>query len=196
MAHFQTEIIVPNQQPRVSAFFRVYAPSFLLIFTVAFFQVYYKMNGYPIPTFLNLLLIVPALIFPFVWWYTWYHGVVQEKGELHVSADAIDIHWNNPKVEQHFPLEDLKNLAIIYDGYAGGFFNPYQGTNNQLKFAHNGENYAFNFRLKSEADAGEMAKVVKQWYEKGYQFADLNTEGQERYLMIYGPQYREALAHS
>lgn len=194
MSHFKTEVIVPNRQRKVSAFFRVLAPAFLLTILVAFFRVYYTMNGYPAPMLLNILLLLALCILPFVWCYTWYNGTVEEKGELHISDKAIDIQWANPKVDMNFPLSELKDIAVIYDGYGGSFFTPKQGTENRLKFVHKGTAYDIYFRLSSEEQAGEMSKALKTWYEKGINFADLNSDGEERYLMIYSGQHKQALA--
>jgi hypothetical protein len=194
MSHFKTQIIIPDRQRKVSAFFRVLAPAFFLTILVAFFRVYYTMNGYPAPMLLNIILVLCLCILPLVWWYTWYHNTIEEKGELHLSDNAIELHWNNPHVTMSYPLAELQDLAVIYDGYGGGFFTPYQGTENRLKFVHKGTAYDINFRLASEAVAGEMAQALKTWYEKGVHFADLNSSGEERYLMIYAGQHKQALA--
>jgi len=194
MSHFTTEVLVPNQQPKVSAFFRVLAPAFLLTMGVAFFRTYYVMNGYPAPMLLNILLVLAFCVLPIVWWHTWYHNTVEKKGELHLDSNSIDVHWDNPSVAMRYPLSEVSNLQVIFDGYDSGLLSPKDGTQNSLKFTHNSTAYHFNFRLASEEAAGEMAKVLKSWYERGIPFAELDTKGRERYLMVYEGQYKQALA--
>lgn len=193
MSHFETEVVIPNRQPKVSAFFRVLAPGFLLTVFVAFYRVYYTMNGYPAPMLINILLILALCILPIVWWYTWYHNTIEKKGGLHVSDTDITVNWDNPKVVLKYPLSDLKDLHVIYDGYGGGLLNPYEGVQNRLQFTYNGEPHNLYFRLQSEEEAGEMAKVIKTWYECGLNFTELNTKGEERYLMLYAGQHKQAL---
>lgn len=195
MTAFQTEIIVPDKQEKVSNFFRVLIPAAILVWLVAFTRVYYTMNGYPAPVLINILLVLSLICLPIIWWYTWFHNTVETKGELHLSDSDIDLHWADPQVQFHYPINEVKNLSLVYDGYAGGsLLNPNKGTQNLIQFTHKGENIALNFRLNSSEAASQMAAVVKSWYERGINIAEKNSKGEERYLMIYGGQHKPALA--
>ncbi|MGB1206432.1 MAG: hypothetical protein ACPG5B_12340 [Chitinophagales bacterium] len=190
MAHFHTDLVVPDKQDSLSGLFKVVIPSILFMLLAAFLQSYYVMNGYAAPTFLGKPFVLLSLLLPVLLSYLWFHNNYEKKGEFSVSSDSIGFEWGEPHSKFNFPLNEVENLTVVYDGYSG-FFSHTKGTENQLQFRHKGKNYALNFLLKDEEAASDMAKVLKTWYDNGVSFKEINTNGEERYLMLYSERYRE-----
>ena len=162
MAHFHTDLVVPDKQDSLSGFFKVVIPSILFMILAAFLQSYYTMNGYDAPVFLGKPFVVLSILLPVLLSYLWYHNNYDKKGELSVSTDSIGFEWAEPRSKFNFPLSEIQNLTVVYDGYSG-FSSHTKGTENQLQFKHKGKNYALNFLLKDEEAASDMAKVIKTW---------------------------------
>ena len=190
MAHFHTDLVIPDKQDSLSGVFKVVIPSILFMILAAFIHAYYIANGYPAPVFLGKPFILLSLLLPVLFSYLWFHKNYEKKGELSVSSDSIDLEWGEPHSKFNFPLSEVENLSVVYDGF-GGFFSHTKGSENQLQFGHKGKDYALNFLLKDEEAASDMAKVIKTWYDNGVAFKEMNTEGEERYLMLYSDRYKD-----
>ncbi len=185
MNAFQTELVIPNQVESSSGVFKVVLPVLLLVLIVAFTRSYYPQNGYPVPPLLDILLILALVVLPLVWLYNWYNNYYQKVGKLALSEDQIAYEWEGVKTVK-FDVDKVKDLAIVYDGYASAT-GASSGNQNLLSFVHEGESYNLNFRLNSQEEAEEMGDVIKQWYTKGVRLKETDSQGDPRYLMLYEP---------
>jgi hypothetical protein len=186
MASFKTDVVTPDKHDSTTGFFRVVFPTILLLILVAFITYYYPMNGYKAPIFLGWpLVLLTAVILPIIFIYNWFHNMYQKKGTLALTDDTIHVHWNEPSRDWHFDVNKVSNLKVVYDGYPS-FWGASKGTENCIEFKEaNGEEHSFNFRLGSEEDASEMAKIMRTWYEKGISISEEDINGEDRFLMLY-----------
>lgn len=194
MSHFSTELIVPDKQEMASGFFRVIGPVLTWVIFAGFIKSYYQANGYAPPFFLanGLLTFITILITVFSL-LMWYHKRYDKRGTLNVHADHLEFTWDDSERKYNLPLKDLKDLTLVYDGYAG-FSSPFKGTNNYFSFVHAGEKYNLHFFLGSQNDTLALAEVLKKWYENNVNFKEYNSKGQERYLMLYNAAYKSVIA--
>lgn len=194
MAHFSTELIVPDKQESASGFFRVVGPVLSWVVLAGFIKSYYQANGYPPPFFLaNGLLAFITIFLTILTLLMWYHKRYDKKGTLDIHSDTLDFTWDDSDRAYHLPLKDLKDLTLTYDGYAG-ITSPFKGTHNRISFTHGGEKYNLYFFLGSQEDTLSLADVIKKWYEGGVNFKEYNSKGEERYLMLYNPAYKSVMA--
>lgn len=193
MSNFQAEILSPNKQEKVSFFFRVLAPGVIWAFWVNFTRSYYAQNGYPYPfLFNNFMIWFTVFSLPLLFLYLWYHKVYDPKGTIEVSDSDITVDWADPTSQQIYPINELTDLTVVYDGYPM-IVGPFKGTENQIKFTYKGDPYTINLRLTGEEHASDFAKAVRSWYEAGVRFREQNTEGKETYLLFYHPADKPAL---
>ena len=194
MTQFSTDVLVPDKQEGASGFFRVVAPVLLWVIFAGFVKSYYAANGYAPQFFLaNGLLTLLTIVITILSLLLWYHKHYNKRGTLTVSDNSLDFTWDNSEREYSFNPKEVKNLTLIYDGYAG-VLSPFKGYNNQISFSKDGEQYNFNFFLGSDEDAGQMATVIKKWYENGVNLKEKDSSGQERYLMLYNAAYKSVMA--
>jgi len=191
---FHTEIAKPDKVESTSGLFKVVIPTFLAVVIFSSIPSCYRMNMLDAPVVLSSsFMYLLMLLVPFALFYNWYHKNHEEAGELNLTSDAIEFELEGVDRKWHCPVEEVKDLAVIYDGY-GGLMSPKKGDANQLKFVSEGETYAFNFILNSQEDAEKMGEVMKQWYAKGVHIEERTTSGEERYLMLYGAKFKPAFA--
>ena len=191
---FHTEIAKPDNVESTSGLFKVVIPSFLVVLLLSFIPVYYNMNMLDTPVMFRSNFIFPLmLLIPFIFFYNWYHKNHEEAGELNLTSDAIEFELDGVDRKWYCPIDEVKDLVVIYDGY-GGLMSPKKGDGNQLKFVSEGEAYTLNFVLNGQEDAEKMGEVLKQWYAKGVHIEERNSDGEERYLMLYNPKFKPALA--
>jgi hypothetical protein len=194
MSNFQAEILTPDKQDKVSFFFRVLAPGVIWAFWVNFARSYYAQNGYPYPFMLgNGIIWLTVFSLPLLFLYLWYHKVYDPKGTIEVSNDLIKVDWEDPKSQMNYPISELKDLTVVYDGYPM-ITGPFKGTENQICFTHKGNPYTINLRLTNEEHASDFAKALRSWYEAGVSFREQNTAGQETYLLFFNPADKPAIA--
>ena len=194
MSAFHTEFLTPDKQDKISLFFRVLAPSLIWTILVVFFRSYYAQNGYPYPFILgNIMVWITLFSLPLLMLYLWYHSLYYSKGTLDINDSELRIHWEDPAADFNYPISELKNLSVVYDGFPSAF-GPYKGTENLIKFNYKGEDYAYNFRLNNEEHASDLAKTLRTWYEKGVRFTEANKNGDETYLLFYHPANKTAIA--
>lgn len=191
---FHTEIAKPDSVESTSGLFKVVIPTFFTVVLLSFIIVYYKMNLLTAPVvFSSSFVFLLMLLIPFIFFYNWYHKNHEETGELNLTNNSIEFELEGVDRKWHYNVKDVKDLAVIYDGY-GGLLSPKKGDANQLKFVADGENYSLNFVLKNQDDAEKMGTVLKHWYEHGVNIEERTTQGDERYLMLYNAKHRPALA--
>ncbi|MEZ4884219.1 MAG: hypothetical protein R3E32_05715 [Chitinophagales bacterium] len=191
---FHTEIAKPDKVESTSGLFKVILPSFLVVVLLSFIPAYYKMNMLDTPVlFSSSFIFLLLLLIPFLFFYNWYHKNYEEVGELNLTSDAIEFELEGVDRKWHCPITEVKDLTVIYDGY-GGLLSPKKGDGNVISFVADGEAYELNFVLPSQEDAEKMGDVLKQWYAKGIHMEERSTSGDERYLMLYGPQFKPAMA--
>lgn len=194
MTQFSTDVLVPDKQVGASGFFRVIGPVLSWVVLAGFIKSYYQANGYPPPFFLaNGLLAFITIFIAILTLLLWYHKRYDKKGILTVSDDKLDFTWDNSDREYSFNPKDLKNLTLIYEGYAG-FLSPFKGTGNRICFTKDNEDFDINFFLGSDEEASQMAGVIKKWYENGVALKEQDTNGEERYLMLYDAAYKSVMA--
>lgn len=187
MALFETEIINPDRQIKVSSFFRVIAPAFILVGLVAFIHLYYATNVRPVPPLLNLPLTAAAIFFPLLWLVRWYSNHYRKVGSLKLTPEHIEFELDRTQKRYTFNVNEVSNIAFLYEGYSG-VTSPARGLENQMSFKYNGTPYSFNFRLSSEEKASDIANVLKDWDKKGIQVTETNTEGKKRKYLIYSAE--------
>ena len=191
---FHTEIAKPDRVESTSGLFKVVIPTFLVVLLLSFFPAYYSMNMTDTPVLFRNSFIFPLMVLiPFIFFYKWYHKNYEEAGELNLTSDAITFELERVDRKFHYNLADVKDLAVIYDGY-GGLMSPKKGDRNQISFSANGESFDLNFVLAGQEEAEKMGEVMKHWYEKGIHVEERTTEGEERYLMLYGARFKPAMA--
>lgn len=193
MTGFKTDLVIPSKTESASGFFKVVGPTFTLVLFAAFIRSNYLMNMTDPPFFLTWPLILLVACIALSLTMVWYHKSYTAKGDLAIDEDNIHYSWKEPKEDKSFPINEVSNLKLVYDGYAD-FWSTAKGIDNVISFNHNGNSYSFNFRLNNEEAASDMAKVVKAWYDKGITIEEEDTAGDERYLMIYSSEYRQSLA--
>lgn len=194
MTQFSTDVLVPDKQEGASGFFRVVAPVLLWVIFAGFIKSYYMANGYKPPFFLaNGLLTFITIALAILCLLLWYHKRYDKRGTLSVSDNSLDFSWDNSDRAYSFNPKEVSNLTLIYDGYAG-VTSPFKGTKNRISFSKDGEQYDINFFLASAEDASQMAAVIKKWYENGVALKEQDTNGQERYLMLYNAAYKNVMA--
>lgn len=195
-AVFQTDLVTPDKHDGVSGFFRVVGPLLTFVILAAFFRYYYLSNGYELPLYLGGMLTFVTILLATYLLFSWYHGKYDVEGRIAFGTEEVAYEWlidgGEDKRERSHKLADLSNLKIIYDG-AAGFLSPAKGTENQFCFTHEGTDYALNFYLESEDDVEEFGEIIKKWYEQGIALTEYNTEGEERYLLIYEAKHKKAI---
>lgn len=194
MSNFKAEILTPDQQDKVSFFFRVLAPGVIWAFWMSFIRSYYNQNGYPLPfMFNNMMIWITVLSLPLLLLYLWYHKVYAPKGTVEINDHSIQVDWADPHAQMNYPIDQLSDIAVVYDGYPS-ITGPFKGTENQIKFNYKGEPYTLFMRLSDEEHASEFAKTLKKWYSAGIRFAEHNHNGKETYLLFYNPANKPAVA--
>lgn len=191
---FHTEIAKPDKVESTSGLFKVVIPSFFIVLLLSFIPVYYKMNLLDTPVLFSSNFIFPLmLLIPFIFFYNWYHKNYEEAGELNLTDSAIEFELEGVDRKFHYDIADVKDLAVIYDGY-GGLLSPKKGDGNQISFSAGDEYHEMNFVLASQDDAEKMGEIMKHWYAKGVNIEERTTEGEERYLMLYNARFKTAMA--
>ncbi len=190
MASFHTDLVYPDNQDSISGFFKVVAPTLLIVIFAALTYFYYIQNGYEAPVLVLYPAVILSVFLPLLMLYMWYHKNYTKKGEVHLSTDKIGYDWDDPKSHFSYDMKDVKNLKLVYDGYAQTFGGS-KGTENRLTFKHGNDHFDINFRLANEEAASNLAKVVKTWYQNGVDFEEVNTAGEKRYLMIYSEKAKD-----
>lgn len=192
MASFTTRLVVPDKQDAISGFFKVVVPALTFAMAAAFIQTYYGMNGKEIPMFLDKpLLIIFCILLPAWFIYRWYHNIYEDKGSISFTDQGVDFQWDGASKSTHVNLSDMKNLTLVYDGYAD-FWGPSKGTENRIEFTQGNTPYSLNFRLADEEAASAAAKVVETWYQQGAKINEVDTEGNGRYKLLYSSKYKNA----
>lgn len=186
---FTAPIVVPNDTPASSHFFRVGVPLFLLTILFAFFRYNDFMSGFAIPPLLRFPIVILLLLLGIGLVYGWYSNIYQETGELGLSENNIFFKWRDDEVV--IPVADAKNLHLVYEGFPT-VFSPVHGYNNRMAFQYKGVDYDFNFKLKSQDHADEMSAVLREWYSNNIAITEADTSGDARYLLQYAPKSRLA----
>ncbi|HRK28288.1 MAG TPA: hypothetical protein PK239_13520 [Chitinophagales bacterium] len=194
MANFSTDLIIPDKQEGASGFFRVVGPVLTWVILAGFIKSYYVANGYPPPFFLaNGLLTFITIFLTILMFLLWYHKRFDKRGTLTIEPDKFHFTWDDSDRVYDLNPKELKDLTLVYDGYAG-VLSPFKGTQNSFSFTYNGEPHKINFYLNSQEDALQMAEALRSWYKNGVNLKEYNTKGKERYLMLYSPEYKGVYA--
>ncbi|MEZ4849442.1 MAG: hypothetical protein R3B93_12655 [Bacteroidia bacterium] len=93
-----------------------------------------------------------------------------------IDDESIEIMYPD-KDPDHFSLEELKNVKIIYSGYERAFFPSgkyFNGAQNQLLFQCRGRKFSLRFRLISRRHFHELKEMLVDWYEMGLEFEEFN----------------------
>ncbi len=101
-------------------------------------------------------------------------------------------------VDAIFPVRELSNLVLRYEGYDGGLPTSYpahrrtlsSGLNNKITFEYKGKKYGYTIYISSDDQIKSLKKVFKYWYEHQISFKEYLLMGR-CYLLRAGLSYKE-----